>query len=687
MRTVTVRRVVVGSLAVVGIGAFTPFNNYVVNNTDLVGSALPTSVVVVLLLAAIVNGLIGRVAPRWQFSVGELAVALGMALVACALPAAGLMRYLPGHLVQYHAMPAETPAFARAVEEMGLPDWLWPRVEGDTVAARASDPVVRNYIGRIPGSAEEPLWEQVANVPWDAWVSPIIAWGLFFLFLFGGVIFLTLIFRRQWVDNERLPFPLASVFMSLIEPPKQGRLFNQLLSSKLFWITVASVFAIHFMNGMWRYDPQHFPELPLSFNLTNVLSERPWSLAEGAFRSQTIYFTIIGIVYFADTRVALSAWVFFVGLQVVRMVLGTSGREMTGGMQIDQGMGATVAFAITILWIARQHLSEVMHQMWRGWRGNESRGRYLPHATSGWGFVICFAGMIAWLTFAGASLAGAMVIVVLLMMVYLVLAKVVAETGLLYMLIQIEFRRPWLAMAHDVPAGMQARTTVGSYFFASTIGGLLTHDERQSMAVFAPQAVRVNDLADDEPEQRRRRWPIVACLGGAIVLAFLSSGAGMIWADYTFATPLDGSGERVVSSWGSYDMPRAYSIGRVVDYLPPRDGPAEAHNRIGHATFGAGMVAVLAALRLRFVAWPFHPVGFLLLYSWGLQVTWFSIFLGWLAKSLLIRLGGSGLFLAGKPVFIGLIVGEALAAVLWLVVNLVRLSMGLPYEQIRLLPA
>ena len=47
----------------------------------------------------LVNMPLWKFAPRWAFSSGELAVALGMTLVSCTLPSSGLMRYLPGFLV------------------------------------------------------------------------------------------------------------------------------------------------------------------------------------------------------------------------------------------------------------------------------------------------------------------------------------------------------------------------------------------------------------------------------------------------------------------------------------------------------------------------------------------------------------------------------------------------------------
>ena len=77
--------------------------------------------------------------------------------------------------------------------------------------------------------------------------------------------------------------------------------------------------------------------------------------------------------------------------------------------------------------------------------------------------------------------------------------------------------------------------------------------------------------------------------------------------------------------------------------------------------------------------WPLHPVGFILTYGWGLNWVWLSIFLGWLAKVVVVRFGGAQLLRDSRPFFIGLILGEAAGGLTWIAVSLVRLSMGLEY--------
>ena len=63
------------------------------------------------------------------------------------------------------------------------------------------------------------------------------------------------------------------------------------------------------------------------------------------------------------------------------------------------------------------------------------------------------------------------------------------------------------------------------------------------------------------------------------------------------------------------------------------------------------------------------------------------IFLGWLAKQTTLYLGGGGALQRMRPVFIGLIVGETLAVVFWLVFSFIRAWLGMDYLSIQILPA
>jgi hypothetical protein len=65
---------------------------------------------------------------------------------------------------------------------------------------------------------------------------------------------------------------------------------------------------------------------------------------------------------------------------------------------------------------------------------------------------------------------------------------------------------------------------------------------------------------------------------------------------------------------------------------------------------------------------------------------WFSVFVGWLCKTLIVRFGGPRMYSRARPFFIGLIVGESAAAGFWLVVGIILSTLGLPYRPVLIMP-
>jgi hypothetical protein len=89
------------------------------------------------------------------------------------------------------------------------------------------------------------------------------------------------------------------------------------------------------------------------------------------------------------------------------------------------------------------------------------------------------------------------------------------------------------------------------------------------------------------------------------------------------------------------------------------------------AWFGVGALftVFLYAMRARFWWWPFHPLGYAMGNSWPAIVYWSSFFVGWLVKSLTLRYGGATTYRNFRPLFLGLILGEFSAALIWAVLN------------------
>ena len=66
----------------------------------------------------------------------------------------------------------------------------------------------------------EVLWE----IPWQAWSTVFLRWGLFILLSYLVMIFIINLFARQWIVNEKLNFPLLKVsqFVSYAYPAGAG---------------------------------------------------------------------------------------------------------------------------------------------------------------------------------------------------------------------------------------------------------------------------------------------------------------------------------------------------------------------------------------------------------------------------------------------------------------------------------
>lgn len=684
-RPVNFRSVLLGLLGVCFICGLTAYNDYVVANTFMVGNFLPIGLLLFFLVfILLINAPLRKLAPRIAFSMGELGVALAMVLASCALPSSGLMRFLPAYLVGPWYSAGINADHAKVMADANLPDWLFPKFQRMDVQGRANDPIIRYFWDRVP-IEEDSFTARVLAVPWGAWITPAIAWGILVGLVVLGMVCLSIILRRQWVENERLPYPLAGVYTSLIEEPKPGHAFNALFSNWLFWAAAGAVFVLHGVNALSKYDPKSFPAIPIRYAFGTLFSNPPFSYTDYGFKSAGVYFCMVGIVYFLQSNVAFSLWFSYIIIQITKMILGDYQAELTWGMSTDQNLGSALMFTATILYVARQHLLVVLKQMFRRPLPDEPHGRYMPYFMAGWGLVFSVIGMFAWMMVVGMSPLASAVTIAFCGMIFLVVARVVAETGIIFLQMSFNVSRPMVLLAQSMPEALTVKTSLKSFVGLQMISGIMVQDARESIGGFIPQSLRVADGAAYEGESRwQRAIPFTFALLFAMAVGYVVSGAGMLYTEYSYSATADRKQSAPLN-------PHAVDV-RARDALDTsreygeRGGPAENHNRWFHVGMGAGITGFLGAMRLRFASWPLHPVGYLLAYSYPMQMIWFSIMIGWLAKVVIVKYGGASMYRAVKPLFMGLIIGEVGAAAFWLVVSLVLNMLGLPYYAINLLP-
>ena len=70
-------------------------------------------------------------------------------------------------------------------------------------------------------------------------------------------------------------------------------------------------------------------------------------------------------------------------------------------------------------------------------------------------------------------------------------------------------------------------------------------------------------------------------------------------------------------------------------------------------------------MRRHFVWWPLHPAGYIIGGTWSLNFLWFSIFLTWAAKIIILRFGGVKKHQQAGRLFVGFVSGEFVMVSLW----------------------
>jgi hypothetical protein len=669
---VSVRSVALGLAGTVLICGLTPYNDFALNNTPLVGNNLPIGVVAYALMLALLNAVIARRFPRAMLTTGELTVAFSMSLVACSVPSAGLLRYLPAALVTPFWSMRENSDYRSMIEAAGVPHWLLPQYSGKSPAEWANDPLVSGFVWRWTGSP---------NVnPILGWVQPILVWGVFLFALYGALMCIVILVRRQWVENERLAFPLAQVGLALVEQPRPGQRLNEVLSKRSFWVAFGAVFLLHIYNGLSNYYPAQVPRIPTSYHLGQLMSESPVFYARPNLGVNWIYFIVIGATFFIPSAVAFSLWGFFVLEQIFAMTAGgLTGDSLLGGTY-DRHIGAIIAFALSILWIGRHHWLLILRQAMRGRREGELEDPYLSYAITFWVLVGCTLTMIGWMMLAGCNLPAAVVAVLLLLTLFVVITRVIAESGLVHGMLIFHLTRPWEILSI---CGAGKMIPLKSFSITGMVDNAL-FDFREVPSVYASHNVKIADQTKVFAGQRRGGLKFIAVMMLALFVGYFVGFGSTLWTEYQHGYSLDASAISPINRWGVETAPRWFQLDPGLRYQ--QQNYQTVHNPVLHVGIGFVMTAALAALRLMFAWWPLHPVGFLMLGTFPGAVLWFSIMIGWLLKVLILRFGGAKLYSAARPFFLGLIVGESMAAAFWLITGIVIAAFGGEYRPILILP-
>jgi hypothetical protein len=260
--------------------------------------------------------------------------------------------------------------------------------------------------------------------------------------------------------------------------------------------------------------------------------------------------------------------------------------------------------------------------------------------------VLSWLFVLFWFRQAGMDLLSGVMFLTGLGIVYLGMARVVSEAGVVYAQATVSPQAFVMDMRGTAQLSSRTMTSlVLSYSLIDYMRGL-----------FMPGLAHVVKIGDSIRGSRG--------LLGATGLGVMAGFAASVWLTIYMG-----------HDHGAYNFPRfpffsgdpkgVFDSTLVLIKTPK---PFDL-NRIMFFSIGAGLFGLMTFLRYRFSWWPIHPIGLTISAADNNKSLVMPLFIVWVVKSILLRFGGVHLYQQAKPLFMGLLTGYTLGVVWSFVVD------------------
>jgi len=484
----------------------------------------------------------------------------------------------------------------------------------------------------------------------------MVWWGIFILLVYTAMLGMVGVFSHQWVENEKMNFPLLRVPEILGSEAEAGQLF-QYFTHRYFLLGFGIPLVLHLLNGLNTYFPQ-VPQIP------TLMLAQPYIPKEGllsGFYKLKIYIypAFIGFAFLTSKQVSFSLWSFFIlggllpgllqtlGWRLPAAALGTTFGPVVSRVEEMQMVGAFAVFFLFILWLARDHLRLLFLSVFRGREMiQECHGLLCPRIAL-YLFLGGFVGVVLWLNLFGMDLLPAILFLVICFMLQLVNSRLICQGGLPYLTLPLAppdgflafFQTRWIA-----PATLYLGLVVQKVTFL---------DIRESLM---PSLFHSTKLAEGSSPRSRFLLGILLALVVGVVVSF----AAYLALYYRFGL------NTLPDEWAVETTRRIHeNFAQLLNH--PEDPKRWS---MIFSIIGVGVMTLLVAGYHLFIWWPLHPIGYLTTYTSAMQILWFGFFIGWLCNTMVLRYGGMSLFGEVRRLFIGLIVGDITMAIFWLIIGM-----------------
>ena len=676
----TGRALAIGSFLSFFLGVGANYADIVIKGSYMtLDMSTPGAIFLFLLVVGCLNTLFRATARRWWIA-ALVTLALAVAILLDVPSLGDLALHSPGDLMAGFllvAMAVNTLLATRggslalnrselivvyimlivvaSVSTMGLCEAILPAIAGFFYYASPENHWQQLLFPHLPaaivvddGAGNSAFFEGLGagnyTVPWGLWLRPMAVWGIFLLALYATVVSVAVILRRQWMDRERLSYPLVQAAQVMIRDEDPGRLVNPFFRSRVMWAGAALPILVGLLTGLNKYLGA-FPVIRTAWSIP---------IAFGQSINMTISFAVVGFSYLIGPDIAAGIWGFALLSKVEKMIFvahGVTKQQDVWGVRGTelmnyQGLGALLVFVAIGLWIGREHLKQVG----RCFLGRASElsddDEIMSYRAAVLGTLVGTAVMVGWLTVLGTPLWASTVFVVLVVAIFTGLSRIVAESGVAAIITPMNAPDFMMFGLGSKLVGVQAMANFSfGYIFLADLRVFL-------MGVVACGLKLVEGMS----KQSRR-----IVLWAILIAIFL----GVVGSLYTLLELSYRDGGINFKGWFYKSLP--ILIGKTaVNAMEPS---GVYWPGLGFAGLGGAGMLLLTWLRQRFLWWPLHPIGFPIMTSWIVDWMWFSVFFAWLVKVTVLKYGGAPLYSRSRDFFLGMIVGRMLITGGWLVVD------------------
>jgi hypothetical protein len=580
------------------------------------------NVVFTLFVLQVLNLILVRLLPQLAFSSHDLLIIYTMLSIASGISGLDMMQDVVSNLGH---------AFWYATPENDWEQLFWRYLPKHLIVDDLK--ALRGY------------YEESSNllIPlhFRAWFVPCLMWTGFISLLVLMMTCLNVVLRKQWIEHEKLSYPIIQLPLEMI----RHRDLSGLFGNRVLIIGFLLAVGINLLNGLGVFYPM-IPQIPIrGYDLRQLLTEKPWSAV--SWFPIRFYPFVIGLGFLIPLDLSFSCWSFYL-IYKLQLIIGSAvglrslPRFPYGN---EQAVGAYIGLCTLALWSSRRHLWAIFRKMLALSSSLDDTHEPIRYRTA----TLIIIGVAVLLLFfcvkAGLTLWASGIFLVSFFSISIAITRMRAELG-------TPVHDLWYAGASGPDTIMvnifgtkglgPANLTTISLFYG------FNRDYRNH-----PQPHQLEGFKMAELMKIKSNSIFIATIPAIVVGSF---GSFLLYLIMTYRMP---------GAHGIFVGQEAFT--RLEGWLNSPVGTD--YSGLGFMGMGFAWTNTLMLLRTRFLGWPLHPLGYALSGSWSMNLIWFPIFLSWLIKWIVLKYGGLKVYRQGVPFFLGLILGEFVMGSIWMIIG------------------